>query len=133
MNTNKTNSSMSVKIIPLSEVLQVMHQDVMNFKKILRDDKSDETIQQILEEIGGYPLDERLPEPVTNFIIEMLSDSRNYTSDNLSRELTVLAEELEEAIASFQHKDNVQFVRTILKVMLKHSDEVTRWLEEEIQ
>ena len=133
MSTNNTNSSMSVKIIPLNEVLQVMHQDVLNFKTILRDDKSDETVQHILEEIGDYPLDERLPETVTNFIREMLDDSRNYTSENLFSELTILADELEASIASCQHKDNVQFVRTILKVMLKHADEVTRWLEEEIQ
>ena len=133
MSNNKTNSSMSIKIIPLNEVLKIMYQDVMNFKKLLRNDKSDETIRSILEEIGNYLLDERLPETVTNFIIEMLSDSRNYTADNLSSELTILAEELEESIASCQHKDNVKFVQTILKVMLKHADEVTRWLEEEIQ
>ena len=131
--SNKTNSSVSVNIIPLNEVLQIMHQDVMNFKKILRDDKSAETVQQILEEIGGFPLDERLPEEVTNFIGEMLNDCRNYTADNLSSELTILAEELEESIAICQHEANVKFVRTILKVMLKHADEVTLWLEEEIQ
>jgi len=133
MSTNRTNSSISVKIIPLNEVLQVMHQDVMNFKNILRDDKSDETVQHILDEISEYPVDERLPETVTNFISEMLNDTRNYTAENLSSELAILADELEAAIASCQHKDNVQFVRTILKVMLKHADEVTRWLEEEIQ
>ena len=133
MSTNKTNSSMSVKIIPLNEVLQVMYQDVLNFQKILRDDKSDETIQCILEQIGDYLVDERLPETITNFIGEMLNDTNNYTAVNLSSELTILAQELEEAISSCQHKDNVHFVRTILKVMLKHADEVTRWLEEEIQ
>ena len=133
MNTNKTNSSTSVKLIPLNEVMQVMHQDIINFKKILLADNSDETVLQILKEIGDFPLDERLPESITNFIIEMLSDSRDYTADNLSSELTILAEELEESIATCHHKDNVQFVRTILKVMLKHADEVTRWLEEEIQ
>ena len=133
MNTSKTNSSMPVKIIPLSEVLQVMHQDVLNFKKILRDDKSDETVRNILEEIGEYPIDERLPQSITNFIGEMLNDRRNYTAENLSSELAILAEELEDSLATCQHKDNVQFVSTILKVMLKHADEVTRWLEEEIQ
>ena len=133
MNSNKTNSSISVKIIPLSEVMQVMHQDILNFKKILRDDKSDETVHHVLEEIGGYPLDERLPETIINFIIEMLHNTNNYTADNLCSELTILAEELEESISSCQHKDNVKFVQTILKVMLKHADEVTRWLEEEIQ
>lgn len=133
MSTNKTNSSTTVKLIPLDEVLQVMHQDVLNFKEILKNDTSEETVQHILEEIGDYPVDERLPDTVTNFISEMLNENRNYTAENLSSELTILAVELEEAIASRQHKDNVQFVRTILKVMLKHADEVTRWLEEEIQ
>lgn len=133
MSTNKTNSSMSIKLIPLNEVMQVMLQDVMNFKKILLDDNSDETVQKILEEIGSFPLDERLPESITNFIIEMLNDSRNYTADNLSSELTILAEELEESIATCKHKDNVQFVSLILKVFQNHVDEVTRWLEEEIQ
>lgn len=133
MSTNKTNSSMSVKIIPLNEVLQVMHQDVLNFKNILHDGKSDETVQHILEEIGDYPVDERLPENIITFIHNMVSDSDVYTAKNLSGELTILANMLEEAIASCQHKDNVEFVQNILKVMLKHADEVTRWLEEEIQ
>lgn len=124
---------MNVKAIPLSEVMEVMHQDVLNFKKILCEDKSDETIRNILESIGEYPIDERLPKPVTNFISKMLEDFTNCTAEKLSNDLTLLAGELEKAISSCQHKDNVQSIRTILKVMLKHADEITRWLEEEIQ
>ena len=123
----------TVNIIPLNEVLQVMHKDVLNFKNILRDDKSDETVRHIIEEIGDYPIDERLPDTIITFIRNMITDIDSYTAKNLSNELTILAEELEKAIASCQHKDNVEFVQTILKVMLKHVDEVTRWLEEEIQ
>lgn len=123
---------MNVKAIPLSEVMEVMHQDVQNFKEVLCEDKSDETIRHILEEIGEYPIDERLPKQVTNFISKMLEDFTNCTAEELSNTLTVLAEELEKAISFCQHKDNVQFVSTILKVMLKHADEVTRWMEEEM-
>ena len=133
MSINKANSSTPVNIIPLNEVLQVMHQDVLNFKNILRDDKSDETVQHIIDEIGDYPVDERLPDNIITFIRNLVSDSDIYSAKNLSSELTILANMLEEAIASCQHKDNVEFVQTILKVMLKHADEVTRWLEEEIQ
>lgn len=130
---SKTNSSTHVNIIPLNEVLQLMHTDVLNFKIILRDDKSDETVQHIIDEIGDYPVDERLPDKIITFIRTLVSDSDVYTAQNLSRELTILANMLEEAINSCQHKDNVEFVQAILKVMLKHADEVTRWLEEEIQ
>ena len=133
MSTNKTNSSTHVNILPLNEVMQVMHNDVLNFKNILRDDNSDETVRHIIEEIGDYPVDERLPDTISTCIRNMITCIDNYTAQSLSGDLTILAQELEEAITSCQHKDNVQFVRTILKVMLKHADEVTLWLEEELQ
>jgi len=119
--------------IPITEVLQTMLKDVMDFKDLLQHDTSVETVQQILEEMSNYNVDERLPENITTFIAEMVTGGKDYSPESLSGELDLLAYGLNEAIGAQQHQDNVAFVRTILKVLVKHADKVTEWLEKEIQ
>lgn len=131
MSNTTTCSSTNTNQIPLTEVLQILHQDVLNFQNILNADDSEKAVQQVLDELADYQIDERVPKNVSTFITEMLENKHEYSHETLSSDVTFLVKTLEEAVASQVHKDNVASIRTILKVMVKHADQITRWLEEE--
>lgn len=127
-----TTDTCTSKFISIIEVLHVMHKDVMDFKEQLKNDTSYETVQEIMDSIGSYTIDERLPESITTFIAEMVTGKNNYTPENLSSELDILDDGLTNAIKSQEHKESVVFIRNIFKVLQKHADTVTRWLEEDL-
>lgn len=110
MSTSIDRSSCSESQLSPSEIMQRALRDFQGFKKILEEDDSERAVQNVMDSLSEYRIDEHLPGSVFIFFMETVSNLCTPTHKDLLDEFTVLIRELENAI-QIQRQKEVEIIQ----------------------
>lgn len=134
-NSHIPHNGCGLMLMPMKEVFEHMHADVLNAQNALAFAESAKAIRHILSEIYQYQVDSRVPEHIKHMIQDIKGSvhgmhMHDFTREQMCNNLAELVTTLEYAIAQEEHAEYVKGVRRFFMIMADHAEEIVSWLEE---